>query len=50
MKKKHGNTIIEVIPCGVHPLHAVKVYASGARRGCPMCELTIEQMARKVSS
>ena len=35
----HGNTIVAIIPCGVHPLHDVKVLASGARRGCPMCEM-----------
>ena len=42
----HGNTIVEVIPCGVHPLHLVKVRASGARDGCPMCEMQIEDVCR----
>ena len=36
-KEVHGGVIIKVVPCGVHPLHSVKVRASGARSGCPMC-------------
>lgn len=44
--KVHGNTIIEVVPCAVHPLHLVKVRACGARSGCPMCEMQIESFCR----
>ncbi len=48
-KKEHGNTIAQVVPCGVHPLHFVKVRASGARSGCPMCEMQIEDVCRSFS-
>lgn len=44
--KSHGNTIVEVVPCGVHPLHAVKVRVNGSRSGCPMCEMQIESLCR----
>ena len=42
----HRATIVKHVPCGVHPLHIVKVLASGARSGCPMCEMQIELMCR----
>ena len=42
----HGAAIVKLVPCGVHPLHLVKVRASGARSGCPMCEMQIEAMCR----
>lgn len=42
----HGSSIVEGVPCGVHPLHFVKVHASGSRRGCPMCEMQIEAVCR----
>lgn len=45
-KTVHGATIVKIVPCGVHPLHLVKVRASGARSGCPMCEMQIEVMCR----
>ena len=45
-KKEHGGAIVQIVPCGVHPLHLVKVRASGARSGCPMCEMQIETMCR----
>lgn len=48
--KHHGNTIGEVVPCGVHPLHSVKVRANGSRSGCPMCEMQIESLCRATSS
>ena len=48
--KSHGTKIIEVVPCGVHPLHFVKVRASGARSGCPMCEMQIEDICRMGAS
>lgn len=44
--KSHGSTIVEVVPCGVHPLHFVKVRVSGARSGCPMCAMQIEDICR----
>jgi Fe-S cluster biogenesis protein NfuA len=44
----HGSTVIRTVPCGVHPLHDVKVRASGARSGCPMCEMTIEDLCRSL--
>lgn len=34
------------IPCGVHPLHFVKVQANGSRTGCSMCEMQIEDLCR----
>lgn len=43
----HGSTIVKVVPCGVHPLHDVKVRASGARGGCPMCEIQIEDLTHQ---
>ena len=43
---QHGATIVKLVPCGVHPLHLVKVRASGGRTGCPMCEMQIESMCR----
>ena len=46
-KEVHGGAIVKVVPCGVHPLHSVKVRASGARSGCPMCEMQIEAMCRR---
>lgn len=48
--KVHGKRIVEVVACGVHPLHGVKVRKSGARSGCPMCEMTIEQLCRTGAS
>jgi hypothetical protein len=42
----HGNNVVRVAPCGVHPLHLVKVRASGARSGCPMCAMQIEDLCR----
>lgn len=47
---KHGNTIVFVVPCGVHPLHFVKIRANGSRSGCPMCESTIENLGRSMKS
>ena len=47
-KKDHGNAIAKIVPCGVHPLHFVKVRASGARSGCPMCEMQIEDVCRSL--
>ena len=47
--KSHGSTIIEVVPCGVHTLHFVKVRANGSRSGCPMCEMQIESLCRSAS-
>jgi hypothetical protein len=44
----HGNTIVEVISCGVHPLHDVQVRANGSRAGCPMCERSIEAIGRAI--
>jgi hypothetical protein len=46
----HGSAIIEVVPCGVHPLHFVKVRASGSRSGCPMCEMQIEAICRMAAN
>lgn len=46
----HGNTVVRTVPCGVHPLHDVKVRASGARSGCPMCETQIEDLCRSMQS
>lgn len=48
--KLHGSTTVEVIPCGAHPLHVVKVRASGARSGCPMCEMQIEDLCRSFTA
>ena len=45
----HGNSIVEVVPCGVHPLHYVKVFVNGGRRGCPMCEMQIEDLCRSLT-
>lgn len=44
--KIHGSTITKIVPCGIHPLHFVKVRESGARSGCPMCEMQIEDLCR----
>lgn len=44
--KIHGRTVVQIVPCGVHPLHSVKVHASGSRGGCPMCEMQIEDLCR----
>ena len=44
--QEHGNTIVRTVPCGVHPLHSVKVRANGSRSGCPMCEMQIEDLCR----
>lgn len=38
--------IVKTVPCGVHPLHFVKVHANGARSGCPMCAMQIEDLCR----
>jgi hypothetical protein len=38
----HGSSIIQVVPCSIHPLHCVKVRANGSRSGCPMCSMQIE--------
>ena len=46
----HGATIIAIVPCGVHPLHHVRVRANGARSGCPMCETQIEDICRSMIS
>ena len=48
-KKAHGSSIVQIVPCGVHPLHAVKVLASGSRSGCPMCEMQIESLCRSAA-
>ncbi len=48
-EKTHGSTIIEIVPCSVHPLHMVKVRASGARSGCPMCETQIDDICRSMT-
>jgi hypothetical protein len=45
-RKAHGNTIATIVPCGVHPLHEVKVRANGSRSGCPMCEMQIANICR----
>jgi hypothetical protein len=47
--KEHGNTILREVPCGVHPLHFVKVRANGSRSGCPMCEIQIEDICRSLT-
>jgi hypothetical protein len=47
--RDHGNAVVKVVPCGVHPLHLVKVRASGARSGCPMCEMQIEDLCRSMT-
>ena len=47
--KSHGSTIVDVVSCGVHPLHSVKVRANGSRSGCPMCEMQIESLCRSAS-
>ena len=44
----HGNTITKTVPCGVHPLHDVRVRANGTRTGCPMCEMQIEDLCRSL--
>jgi len=46
---RHGSTIVDVVSCGVHPLHSVKVRANGSRSGCPMCEMQIESLCRSAS-
>ncbi|HSX22386.1 MAG TPA: hypothetical protein VLE97_06375 [Gaiellaceae bacterium] len=46
----HGNTIAGIAPCAVHPLHLVKIRANGARAGCPMCEMQLEDLCRSFSS
>jgi hypothetical protein len=46
----HGNTITKIAACPVHPLHLVKIRPSGARTGCPMCEMQIEDLCRALSS
>jgi hypothetical protein len=30
--------VTRIVRCGVHPMHFVRISASGARSGCPMCE------------
>lgn len=45
----HGNTITEIVACGVHPLHFVKVRTNGSRSGCPMCEIRIEALCRSTN-
>jgi hypothetical protein len=47
-KPVHGNTIIKVVPCGVHPLHSVKVHMNGSHSGCPMCDAQIEDVCRSL--
>ena len=42
----NGNTVVRTVACGTHPLHDVKVRANGARSGCPMCEMAIEDLCR----
>jgi hypothetical protein len=46
VEEEHGNTIVRLVPCGVHPLHSVKIRANGSRSGCPMCEMQIEDLCR----
>lgn len=48
-KTPNGNTIVRQLPCGVHPMHTVNVRANGSRSGCPMCEMTIEDLTRSMS-
>lgn len=48
--REHGNAIGQILPCAVHPLHAVKIRASGARTGCPMCEMQIQDLCSSLSS
>ena len=50
MSTSHGNTIVEVVPCGVHPLHLVRVRANGSRSGCPMCEMQVEEICRSLTT
>jgi hypothetical protein len=45
-REEHGNSIVRTVPCGVHPLHSVKVRTNGSRSGCPMCEMQIESLCR----
>ena len=45
-KDAHGSAIVQLVPCGVHPLHFVKVRANGARSGCPLCAMQIEALCR----
>ena len=47
-KKVHGGAIIKVVPYGVHPLHSVKVRASGARSGCPIARCRSRRCAARV--
>lgn len=47
--KAHGNKVLKIVPCGVHPLHLVKRRANGAHSGCPMCEMQIEDLCRSLS-
>lgn len=42
----HGSSIVRTAACGIHPLHAMKIRANGARSGCPMCEMQIEDLCR----
>jgi len=42
--------IVKVVPCGVHPLHFVKVHANGARSGCPMCAMQVEDLCRSFTN
>ena len=45
----HGSAIVGAVPCGVHPLHFVKVRANGSRSDCPMCAMRIEALCRSAS-
>ncbi len=49
MTKKHGNTIVGTAPCGVHPLHIVKIRVNGTRSGCSMCEMQIDDICRSLA-
>ena len=49
-ERVHGNTVARIVPCAIHPLHFVKIRANGARSGCPMCEMQIEDLCRSFSS
>ncbi len=43
-------SIVAIVPCSIHPLHFVKVRTNGARSGCPMCEMQIEDICRSFTN